>query len=134
MNAKPPAPPGRVGYGAPPVASRFKTGISGNPSGRPLGAKNLQTMIAEELGKLVTVTESGKQRRIPLARVIAKRLTGQAGGGNLRAVEILLKQGADQNAASHGAADLSEQDEAILQRAVARIRRATSDKKDDDNE
>ncbi len=30
----------RVGYGAPPLATRFRPGQSGNPKGRPMGSKN----------------------------------------------------------------------------------------------
>src|SRR5271169_6736310 len=38
-----------VGYGQPPVASRFKPGTSVNPKGRPKGAKNLKTLIREAM-------------------------------------------------------------------------------------
>jgi hypothetical protein len=38
-----------VGYGQPPVASRFKPGTSGNPKGRPRGAKNLKTLVKEAM-------------------------------------------------------------------------------------
>jgi hypothetical protein len=33
----------RVGYGRPPLATRFRAGQSGNPRGRPKGARNLST-------------------------------------------------------------------------------------------
>ena len=38
-----------VGYGRPPVAKQFKPGTSGNPKGRPTGAKNLKTLIREAM-------------------------------------------------------------------------------------
>jgi hypothetical protein len=33
-----------VGYGRPPITSRFKPGVSGNIKGRPKGSKNLKTV------------------------------------------------------------------------------------------
>jgi hypothetical protein len=33
----------RVGYGRPPLATRFRPGQSGNPRGRPKGARNLSS-------------------------------------------------------------------------------------------
>jgi hypothetical protein len=38
-----------VGYGRPPIHTRFKPGQSGNPAGRPKGAQNFATEIAAEL-------------------------------------------------------------------------------------
>ena len=37
-----------VGYKKPPIHTRFKPGVSGNPKGRPKGTKNLATDLAEE--------------------------------------------------------------------------------------
>jgi hypothetical protein len=36
-----------VGYGRPPRAHQFKPGQSGNPTGRPRGAKSEATMLRE---------------------------------------------------------------------------------------
>jgi hypothetical protein len=46
-----------VGYGRPPPHSRFKKGQSGNPWGRPPGAKNLKTVLNEALNERVIVVE-----------------------------------------------------------------------------
>lgn len=42
----------RVGYGAPPVSTQFKPGMSGNPAGRPRGSKNKEP-DAQKLRELI---------------------------------------------------------------------------------
>ena len=34
-----------IGYCRPPVATRFQPGVSGNPSGRRKGTRNLKTIL-----------------------------------------------------------------------------------------
>ena len=41
--------PFEVGFGRPPRSTRFKPGQSGNPNGRPRGAKNFAIAIGQEL-------------------------------------------------------------------------------------
>lgn len=48
-----------VGYGRPPEQHRFKRGQSGNPRGRPKGARGFKTMLEEELSGTVTVSSGG---------------------------------------------------------------------------
>lgn len=53
-----------VGYGRPPVATRFKPGQSGNPKGRPKASKNLSTLVREKLQAKVPAREGGRERRM----------------------------------------------------------------------
>jgi hypothetical protein len=43
---------GKVGKGKPPVETRFKTGVSGNPNGRPIGSRNVSTILKEMLDQI----------------------------------------------------------------------------------
>jgi Family of unknown function (DUF5681) len=52
-----------VGYGRPPRHTRFVKGQSGNPRGRPPGAKNLSSLLGEALNETVIVTENGGRRK-----------------------------------------------------------------------
>jgi hypothetical protein len=81
-----------VGFGKPPRSTKFKSGQSGNPQGRPKGAKNFATALEEETSAPVTVIENGKRRRIPKRRAIAKLLVNKAATGDLRAILLLLNE------------------------------------------
>ena len=54
----------KVGYKKPPLHSRFKKGQSGNPRGRPRGAKNFSSVLNDALNQPVFVTENGRRRKI----------------------------------------------------------------------
>jgi Family of unknown function (DUF5681) len=80
----------KVGYGRPPVHTRFKPGQSGNPSGRPKNTKTLEAEVIAELGEVTEIRENGKEVQVTKARAIAKELVHLALSGNLRAVTTLL--------------------------------------------
>jgi hypothetical protein len=67
-----------VGYCKPPRDTRFKRGQSGNPRGRPPGAKNLSTLLNEALNELVVVTENGGRKRISKRQAAFKQLLNDA--------------------------------------------------------
>jgi hypothetical protein len=79
-----------VGYRRPPSASRFRPGVSGNPRGRPKGARNLSTVIAAALSERVAVNENGRRRRISKLETAVKQLVNRAASGETRATQLLL--------------------------------------------
>ncbi len=79
-----------VGYKKPPLATRFQKGVSGNPRGRPKGARNLSTVVAAALNEKVLITENGRKRRISKYEAAVKQLVNRAAGGEARATQLLL--------------------------------------------
>lgn len=113
-----------VGYGKPPEHSRFKKGESGNPKGRPRGAKNFSTDLREELNEKVPVRENGKVKKLTKQRAIVKGQVNKAMSGDGRAADIVFKMAA----ASLGddmEADLntplSADDEKLIEAAIADV-------------
>jgi predicted DNA-binding ribbon-helix-helix protein len=80
----------QVGYGKPPRHTRFKKGQSGNSRGRPPEAKNLSTMLDQELNQRVVVAEDGKRKAITKWRAFIKQLVDRAAAGDLRAGKLIL--------------------------------------------
>lgn len=78
-----------VGYKRPPKSSQFKPGKSGNPLGRPKGAKGFATALKEALDQTLEFEERGKTRRITVRELIMKRLVNAALKGDLKATTFL---------------------------------------------
>ena len=79
-----------VGRGKPPVETRFKTGRSGNPKGRPKGARNFRSDLADELAERVTLREGGRTRTVSKQRAFVKSLVANAVQGKPVAARNLL--------------------------------------------
>ncbi|WP_426052218.1 DUF5681 domain-containing protein [Brevundimonas sp. SL161] len=67
-----------VGYGRPPQATRFKTGQSGNPKGRPKGAHNLHTLLSDAMQTRVPVTIEGRRVYLTKAEVAVRQQVDNA--------------------------------------------------------
>jgi len=114
-----------VGYGKPPRHTRFAKGQSGNPRGRPAGAKNLRTLLSEALNETVLVTENGGRRKVTKRQAIITQLVNRSATADFRAIKILLDivryiEGQAEPTAPE-TSDFSEADEKVLEQIRARF-------------
>lgn len=79
-----------VGFGKPPKSGMFTRGHSGNPKGRPKGARNFRTEVEDVLNSKVTVHEAGKKKTMRTSRAALLRLKEKALNGDHRALDRLL--------------------------------------------
>ncbi|CAM5212719.1 hypothetical protein BTHI11S_03422 [Bosea thiooxidans] len=99
------APAYEVGYGRPPLASRFRAGQSGNPKGRPKSAKNLSTLTREKLLAKVVVREGGRERRMSKGEIGVTKLVNRfAESGDAKLYTALVRLLEGDNVGSQAAA------------------------------
>ena len=79
-----------VGYKRPPREHQFRPGQSGNPSGRPKGARNFRSELREELSEVVTVRDGDREIEVSKQRALIKSVVAAAIDGNQRAAASVL--------------------------------------------
>jgi len=121
----PPHKPGdyAIGYGKPPLATRFPKGRSGNPTGRPKGRRALAAVLQQALATKVVVTEHGRRTRKSKLEIALTQLINKAAAGDLKATGLLLHLFPlldPAGASALGLPDLAA-DRAMAERIVARM-------------
>ena len=94
-----------VGYGKPPVHSRFQKGRSGNPKGRPRGRRNMSTLLNATLNGWVTVVENGRRKKITKREAIVTQLVNKSASADLKATQIVLAMLRDVESLTDGSAE-----------------------------
>ncbi len=113
-----------VGYSKPPQHTRFAKGQSGNPRGRPSGAKNFTTLLREALNEPVIVTENGGRRKVSKRQAIVTQLVNRSATADFRAIKILLDIVRDmerQTEPTPESSNFSEADEKVLEQIKSRF-------------
>ncbi|MFZ0603103.1 MAG: DUF5681 domain-containing protein [Roseiarcus sp.] len=80
----------KIGYKRPPLHTRFRSGMSGNPRGRQKGVRNFAADVKRTLEIPVTLSENGKSKRVSTQEALILRLREKALKGDARALETLL--------------------------------------------
>jgi hypothetical protein len=79
-----------VGYGRPPTSAQFQPGQSGNPKGRPKGARNASSLAREALERPINVKVKGTSRKMTVRKAAYFRLAERAVAGDVKALGFLL--------------------------------------------
>ena len=89
-----------VGYAKPPRQTRFSPGKSGNPKGRPKGAKNkrpalneerLKDIVLEEAYRDISVRDGNRTVSMPMAKAVIRALAVNAAKGQHRAQRLFAE-------------------------------------------
>ena len=103
----------QVGYRRPPVATRFKKGQSGNPSGKRKARLTPSQRLDKILAEIVPVTEGGKSKRMDREEIFLRQTVSRAIAGDRQCSPLVLNYLLRRQASS-GAEDTSATDEFLV--------------------
>lgn len=118
------SPEEKVGYGRPPAAGRFKPGQSGNPRGRPKGAKSLDQVLRQALDRRVPDPRRGGRHTVRMIELIVEGLVLGAAKRDPRMVRLLLAlidRCAASDASAEGAEEIRSADKQIIDEFIGSL-------------
>ena len=77
-----------VGYRRPPTHTRFRSGVSGNPSGRPKRRPTFRAVLLDELA--APTAAGGAEPRVSKLQALVRTLVAAAISGDAKAQALLL--------------------------------------------
>ena len=112
-----------VGYRKPPKHRQFKPGQTGNPRGRPKGAKNEATILRELLDvKKLEVRERGRARAVTVREAILLPVIEDALKGSTKSAAFILNRYGLMVSGEIQHAELTGDDQAVLEAFVTRLK------------
>ena len=81
-----------VGYKKPPKETRFQKGRSGNPKGRPKGARGVDAVLKEIMNEKIAVKTAGGRQKMRRKVAMLHRAVDLALAGNTRMMELILRR------------------------------------------
>ena len=120
-----PDAPYETGYCKPPKHTRFKTGQSGNPQGRPRGQRNFGTAVRDAANRKITMREGDRTRNVSKMDGIIEVTLNKALQGDFKAVATFIQFArcaglTDEKPDSAPTESIIAEDEAILARYLER--------------
>ena len=82
-----------VGYGNPPIHTRFRKGKSGNPGGRrgpPTATERAKALLLEEAYRTVTVEDGDRVLELPAIQAVLRSQIELALGGDFHAQQFVV--------------------------------------------
>ncbi len=128
---RPAADDNDVGYGKPPRANQFKPGESGNPKGRPKGAKSAETILGELLQQKISLNERGRTRRITVLEGILRRIAEDCLKGNIKSAAFLLNRLQAMSSGETDESGLSEDEQTVLETYLKKFQSNLDPEQDD---
>src|SRR4051794_1400425 len=80
----------KVGYGRPPVGTRFKPGESGNPRGRPKASKSIGRVLRDALDRRVSDPRRGARPTVSMMELIVEGIVFGAAKRAPAMIRVLL--------------------------------------------
>ena len=118
---------GDVGYGRPPREHQFKPGQSGNPKGRPKGARNEATILQDVLNRKVTIRDGGRSRKIPVMEGIILRIIDDSLKGNTKSASFILNRYAAMVSGELHSSEITQDDREVLEAFARQLAAKTKD-------
>lgn len=119
-----------VGYCKPPKHAQFKPGRSGNPKGRPKGAKNETTILREILNKRIAIREGGRTRKVSVLEAMLMKYVEDALKGNPKTAAFVLNRYRLAEGGSPETSEMDQDDKQVMESFVSRLKADLKAKKE----
>jgi hypothetical protein len=111
-----------VGHGRPPPQHQFRPRQSGNPRGRPRGAKNESTILREILSRKIKNRSGDHVRTITVLEGILLRIADDSLKGDIKSAAFLPNRYGSMVSGELQQSEISDDDREVLEAYAARVR------------